>query len=58
MHDSVRSSASVGLIIGSALIFNYIVASENIPAQVQQMMKGRRPMACCCLCSMPLPVFL
>ncbi|CAN1532554.1 DctQ TRAP-type C4-dicarboxylate transport system, large permease component [Rhabdaerophilaceae bacterium] len=40
MHDSVRSSASVGLIIGSALIFNYIVASENIPAQVQQMMKG------------------
>jgi TRAP-type transport system large permease protein len=40
MHDSVRSSASVGLIIGSALIFNYIVASENIPAQVSQMMKG------------------
>ena len=40
MHDSVRSSASVGLIIGSALIFNYIVASENIPAQVQQLMKG------------------
>jgi TRAP-type transport system large permease protein len=40
MHDSARSSASVGLIIGSALIFNYIVASENIPAQVQAMMKG------------------
>ena len=40
MHDSVRSSASVGLIIGSALIFNYIVASENIPAQVEQLMKG------------------
>ncbi len=40
MHDSVKSSASVGLIIGSALIFNYIVATENIPAQVQQMMKG------------------
>jgi tripartite ATP-independent transporter DctM subunit len=40
MHDSVRSSASVGLIIGAALIFNYIVASENIPAQVQHMMKG------------------
>jgi tripartite ATP-independent transporter DctM subunit len=30
--DSARSSASVGLVIGSALIFNYIVASENIPA--------------------------
>jgi tripartite ATP-independent transporter DctM subunit len=29
--DSARSSASVGLIIGSALIFNYIVASENVP---------------------------
>ena len=40
MHDSVKSSASVGLIIGSALIFNYIVATENIPAQVQQLMKG------------------
>ncbi|MCA3665361.1 MAG: TRAP transporter large permease, partial [Methylobacterium sp.] len=40
MHDSVRSSASVGLIIGSALIFNYIVASENIPAQVSELMRG------------------
>jgi TRAP-type transport system large permease protein len=40
MHDSVRSSASVGLIIGSALIFNYIVATENIPAQVRQMLEG------------------
>ncbi len=29
--DSARSSGSVGLVIGSALIFNYIVASENIP---------------------------
>jgi TRAP-type transport system large permease protein len=40
MHDSVTSSASVGLIIGSALIFNYIVATENIPAQVRLMMEG------------------
>jgi tripartite ATP-independent transporter DctM subunit len=32
--DSARSSGSVGLIIGAALIFNYIVASENIPAAV------------------------
>jgi TRAP-type transport system large permease protein len=40
MHESARSSASVGLIIGSALIFNYIVASENIPAQVAAAMKG------------------
>jgi tripartite ATP-independent transporter DctM subunit len=40
MHESARSSASVGLIIGSALIFNYIVASENIPAAVAAAMKG------------------
>jgi tripartite ATP-independent transporter DctM subunit len=32
--DSARSSGSVGLIIGAALIFNYIVASENITAAV------------------------
>jgi len=29
--DSARSSAAVGLVIGGALILNYIVASENIP---------------------------
>ena len=29
--DSAKSSASVGLVIASALIFNYIVASENVP---------------------------
>jgi tripartite ATP-independent transporter DctM subunit len=40
MHDSARASASVGLIIGAALIFNYIIASENIPAQVAEAMKG------------------
>jgi TRAP-type transport system large permease protein len=33
--ESARASASVGLIIGSALIFNYIVASENIPVSMQ-----------------------
>jgi TRAP-type transport system large permease protein len=36
--DSARSSASVGLVIGSALIFNYIVASENIPQALSQYM--------------------
>ncbi|MCA0962508.1 TRAP transporter large permease [Salipiger bermudensis] len=30
--DSARSSAAVGVVIGGALILNYIVASENIPA--------------------------
>jgi len=32
-HSAV-SSASVGLVISAALIFNYIVATENIPTQV------------------------
>ncbi len=37
MLQSAHSSASVGMVIGGALIFNYIVASENIPAKVQAM---------------------
>jgi tripartite ATP-independent transporter DctM subunit len=41
MRDSSRASASVGLIIGSALIFNYIVASENIPNQVSAFLKSQ-----------------
>ena len=32
--ESARSSASVGLVIGSALIFNYIVAIENVPNSI------------------------
>jgi tripartite ATP-independent transporter DctM subunit len=32
--ESARSSASVGLVIGSALIFNYIVAAENVPNSI------------------------
>ncbi|WP_127900824.1 TRAP transporter large permease [Solirhodobacter olei] len=34
LRGSAMSSASVGLVIGGALIFNYIVASENIPTKV------------------------
>jgi tripartite ATP-independent transporter DctM subunit len=37
--DSAKGSASVGLLIGGALIFNYIVASENIPGQVSEWLK-------------------
>ncbi len=33
-RDSARSSASVGLIIGAALVFNYIVATEGIPQAI------------------------
>jgi tripartite ATP-independent transporter DctM subunit len=40
MLDSVRSSASVGLVIGGALILNYIVASENVPKALAAAMKG------------------
>ncbi len=38
MSDSARASAAVGLVIGGALIFNYIVASENIPSSIAVVM--------------------
>ena len=38
--SSARSSAAVGLIIGGALILNYIVASENIPSVVAEALVG------------------
>lgn len=36
--ESARSSAAVGLVIGGALILNFIVASENIPAMMAAAM--------------------
>ncbi len=47
MLDSVKSSASVGLVIGGALILNYIVSSENIPKLLADQMLGMNitPMA-------------
>lgn len=38
--ESARSSAAVGIVIGGALILNYIVASENIPAMLAQYLAG------------------
>lgn len=38
--ESARSSAAVGIVIGSALILNYIVASENIPTLLAKAMVG------------------
>jgi tripartite ATP-independent transporter DctM subunit len=38
--DSARSSAAVGLVIGGALILNYVVASENIPNIMAQALVG------------------
>ena len=38
--ESARSSAAVGLVIGGALILNYIVASENIPDRMADALVG------------------
>lgn len=38
--ESARSSAAVGLVIGGALILNYVVASENIPSMLAQRLVG------------------
>jgi tripartite ATP-independent transporter DctM subunit len=38
--DSARSSAAVGLVIGGALILNYVVASENIPSLLAERLVG------------------
>ncbi|MEO9826363.1 MAG: TRAP transporter large permease [Paracoccaceae bacterium] len=38
--ESARSSAAVGLVIGGALILNYVVASENIPSILAQRLVG------------------
>jgi tripartite ATP-independent transporter DctM subunit len=38
--ESARSSAAVGLVIGGALILNYVVASENIPNVMAQALVG------------------
>ncbi|SDK08083.1 TRAP transporter large permease [Aliiruegeria lutimaris] len=38
--ESARSSAAVGLVIGGALILNFIVASENIPNMVAGALVG------------------
>lgn len=38
--ESARSSAAVGLVIGGALILNYVVASENIPNQLAGALVG------------------
>jgi TRAP-type transport system large permease protein len=38
--DSARSSAAVGLVIGGALILNYVVASENIPNMLAGALVG------------------
>ena len=38
--ESARSSAAIGLVIGGALILNFVVASENIPSRMAQALVG------------------
>ena len=38
--ESARSSAAVGLVIGGALILNFIVISENIPGMLSDVLVG------------------
>ena len=40
MLTSLKSSASVGLVIGGALILNYVVATENIPKALAMVLQG------------------
>jgi tripartite ATP-independent transporter DctM subunit len=40
LSNSARSSSAVGLVIGAALIFNFIVASENIPSAVAEVLRS------------------
>ena len=38
--SSTRSTASVGMLIAGALVFNYVVTIENIPDSLRQVMGG------------------
>lgn len=42
LSESARATASIGLVIGGALIFNYIVAAENVPQEMAAMLQGMR----------------
>lgn len=38
--SSARMSISIGMLIAGALVFNYVITSENIPATLSAAMKG------------------
>lgn len=38
--ESARSSAAVGVVIGGALILNFVVISENIPGMMSEFLQG------------------
>ena len=37
---SARTSISIGMLIAGALVFNYVITSENIPASLSQTLSG------------------
>jgi tripartite ATP-independent transporter DctM subunit len=39
--SSARSTASIGMLIAGALVFNYVVTIENIPETVRALLAGR-----------------
>ncbi len=38
--SSARMSISIGMLIAGALVFNYVITSENIPATLRTMLQG------------------
>nr|WP_255520335.1 TRAP transporter large permease [Ramlibacter aurantiacus] len=38
--DSARMSVSIGMLIAGALVFNYVITSENIPASLSRVLSG------------------
>jgi len=40
LRSSAKATTSVGMLIGGALVFNYVVTIENIPLSVQHFMTG------------------
>ena len=52
--DAARSTGIVGLIIASALVFNYLVASENIPGLVAALSDRRCNCRRSSSCSRPM----
>ena len=43
--SSARTTASIGMLIAGAMVFNYVVTVENIPQQPQRLPAGPRPVA-------------
>lgn len=37
---SARTSASIGMLLAGALVFNYVITVENVPASVQALLTG------------------